>query len=360
MTNSFDESEHSPAEETDTPWNEPEETTLTHGAATRDRTNSSKTVFDEKRPGDTVELVAEPKRRPVLVVLEGSSSGGLFVFKQDTLLIGRDVDADVILKDGRVSRSHARLTWKNMERTLEDPECVIEDLKSRNGVFVNGKRIHTHRLQDGDRIHCGATLLGFYIKDEKELNADQKLLTMATTDGLTGLANRLYFDAEARREIDRARRYKRPLSFLAIDIDHFKNINDTYGHAAGDTVLRQLARLLLVTLREGDVVGRLGGEEFGALLPETDRKGAEITAERIRQRVADRNFQHDDQKIHVTVSIGVEEYRTDYGTRAEFFDAADKALYQAKSEGRNRVCPAAEPREDNFNPSTRPLPKLDP
>jgi len=217
-----------------------------------------------------------------------------------------------------------------------------------NATLVSGQRIERTGLHDGDRILIGSTLLAFYVKDEQELSLDQQLLQMATTDGLTGLANRYYFLTVARREIERARRYQRDLSLIMLDLDHFKSINDTQGHAAGDMVLRQLARILVVTMREGDLIGRVGGEEFAILLPETALEGASATAERIRQRVSDHNFQFHGIDMHVTVSLGVAEFTYSYATREAFFEAADKALYEAKSKGRNCVCEAPKP------PSTPP------
>ncbi len=332
-------------------WLNPDDSTL---PAAKNRARTPDPSGETRVDGITTsqrETIPNPsaRRRPVLVHIdEGRRVGDRFILAKPEIFIGRESNCDLSFQDGRISRQHARILWENMESDREEPRCSLEDLGSRNGTLVNGQRIERTGLHDGDRILIGSTLLAFYVKDEQELSLDQQLLQMATTDGLTGLANRYYFLTVARREIERARRYQRDLSLIMLDLDHFKSINDTQGHAAGDMVLRQLARILVVTMREGDLIGRVGGEEFAILLPETALEGASATAERIRQRVSDHNFQFHGIDMHVTVSLGVAEFTYSYATREAFFEAADKALYEAKSKGRNCVCEAPKP------PSTPP------
>jgi len=340
-----------PQKEPSDPRLTPDEVTGTGPRTNRTWTGSETRGYFDDSGGDTLDLVVELRRKPVLIVLEGKGAGEQFLLQHENTTIGREMDVEVVLRDGRVSRKHSRIRWENPDREIEEPRCIIEDLESRNGTIVNGQKINDVLLHDGDRILIGGVLLGYYIKDEQELGLDQRLIKMATTDTLTGLANRLFFESEARREIDRAHRYKRPLSLLLLDLDHFKATNDTYGHAAGDTVLRQFARLLLVTVRQGDVLGRLGGEEFGALLPETPLDGAIRTAERIRERTEKRAFRHKEQEIQVTVSVGVAQFSPIYQSRSEFFEATDKVLYQAKQTGRNRVC-HAKPVDSDHMPDT--------
>lgn len=327
--------------ESSVPWLGPEETT--HAGSAHDTSAPlDDTRALELEGGSKKERVlsTEPHRRPVLVVIDGKQMSDRFILTRREVVIGRDSDVDIIFNDGRVSRRHAKITWENIENETEDPQCRVDDLQSRNGTMVNGQRIRTQSLRDGDRIMIGTTLVGYYIKDDQELSLDQKLLTMATTDSLTGLANRLFFQTEARREIHRAARYGRPLSIIVIDLDHFKYVNDTFGHAAGDTVLRQLARIIVVTMREGDVIGRVGGEEFAVLLPETNLDGAVASAERLRQRVGSHVFRHQDTSIQVTISLGVAQHSAQYSKWEAFFEAADKALYEAKANGRNQTCHA--------------------
>lgn len=158
----------------------------------------------------------------------------------------------------------------------------------------------------------------------------------ARTDMLTGLPNRRAFYDDAAKELERAGRYERPVSLILLDIDHFKAVNDTYGHSAGDEVLRRLADLLSRDKRGADVVGRLGGEEFALLLPETALEEAFQLAERIRQDVADLAVSHNGKAIGISASLGVTKQRPGETIEA-ILDRADKTLYTAKETGRNRV-----------------------
>ncbi len=161
----------------------------------------------------------------------------------------------------------------------------------------------------------------------------------ADLDGLTLVNNRRHFDSRIKEEMERHARYGHPISLLMLDIDHFKSINDTYGHQAGDTVLKELAALLRTTLRTTDYVARYGGEEFALILPHTPEEQAATLAERLREKVAGYKFMHDTTIIPVTVSIGLSARDQDKETEAEsIIHDADKALYQAKGTGRNRVC----------------------
>jgi diguanylate cyclase (GGDEF)-like protein len=160
---------------------------------------------------------------------------------------------------------------------------------------------------------------------------------LASTDELTGLFNRRRFFEELEREFQRHRRYGSALSLMMLDIDHFKRINDTLGHQAGDIVLREVAQLLAASVRRTDTVGRYGGEEFASLLPETRRDEAIEVAERFRAIVEARAFQYGEQRVTVTVSIGISIAGEATDTEGALIRAADDALYRAKSEGRNRV-----------------------
>lgn len=158
---------------------------------------------------------------------------------------------------------------------------------------------------------------------------------LAKTDGLTGLLNRRSLLEIAEQEFARAQRYNRSLSVLILDIDHFKRINDTYGHPIGDVVIQTVASILNETLREADSVGRYGGEEFVVVLPETTLEQASEVAERIRDQVAKKLISNDFRNLQVTISIGISALKTETHTIDEMLQRADKALYQAKSNGRN-------------------------
>ncbi|HET8711260.1 MAG TPA: GGDEF domain-containing protein [Spongiibacteraceae bacterium] len=174
-------------------------------------------------------------------------------------------------------------------------------------------------------------------------NALQYLNAMqtATRDALTGVGNRIALEITAEREIAIARRSNQPTALLVIDIDHFKRINDRYGHSAGDRVLVETAQQLRKNCRESDSVFRFGGEEFVVLLNQTDENGACAIAERIRNAIATMSTQHEQTGIHVTASIGIACLSRGEGLRA-WFDRADRALYLAKQAGRNRVVRAAQ------------------
>ncbi len=163
-----------------------------------------------------------------------------------------------------------------------------------------------------------------------------QLYQLAITDELTGLYSVRYFKHRLEKEMKRAYRYKQPLSLLMMDLDHFKKVNDTYGHLTGDGVLKEAARRIRKGIRDVDIACRYGGEEFCALLPETDLKGAEILAERLRVSVCDAPMNENSHEISLTISVGVAAL-ADGETKEKFIEDADSALYRAKQEGRNKV-----------------------
>lgn len=158
---------------------------------------------------------------------------------------------------------------------------------------------------------------------------------LAKTDGLTGLLNRRSLFEVATQEFSRARRYNRIISILMLDIDHFKRINDTYGHPVGDAVIQEVASILKETLRETDFIGRYGGEEFAVILPETTLEQASEVAERIRYRIHEQTITNEFNSLQVTVSLGIATLKAEMNSVEEMLKQADQALYQAKSNGRN-------------------------
>ena len=207
------------------------------------------------------------------------------------------------------------------------------DLPIRDGRRV---RVHTTMLPDGGRMltYCDVTDI---VRHADEL---QKL---ATTDALTGMANRRHFLALADAEWNRFQRYQRPLSLLMVDIDHFKMVNDRFGHDAGDEALTLITEACRERQRASDIVGRIGGEEFALLLPETDLAQAVVVAERIRAAVLARPFVMEKFAVPLTVSIGVAAATLSMSGIGALMKAADRALYDAKAQGRNRVVRFAEP-----------------
>jgi two-component system cell cycle response regulator len=164
----------------------------------------------------------------------------------------------------------------------------------------------------------------------------QQMETMATTDGLTGLTNHRTFQDRLVQLLDRAERTQQPASLLLCDVDHFKRVNDTYGHPVGDEVLRQVARVLQRSVRKIDIPARYGGEEFAVVLEATGTEGAMHLAERIRRDVAAMVIDSDKGQFHVTMSIGIASFPDDARERSLLIERADASLYFAKENGRNR------------------------
>ncbi|MEK7851216.1 MAG: GGDEF domain-containing protein, partial [Deltaproteobacteria bacterium] len=168
----------------------------------------------------------------------------------------------------------------------------------------------------------------------------EKTEMMAITDELTKLYNHRYFVKSLNEELKRAGRYKQDLSLIMIDVDSFKNYNDTHGHLKGNDVLKEIARILAETVRDVDIVARYGGEEFSIILPQTDKEKAVLTAERIRAAVERFGFYKGETQPggKVTISMGVAMFPHDGKASSDVVGRADEALYQAKREGKNRVC----------------------
>jgi diguanylate cyclase (GGDEF)-like protein len=289
-------------------------------------------------------------------------------------VIGRAEDTDLTLSNNDVSRHHAAVSF-------EGGRYVIEDLTSTNGTFVNGRQIEQHVLNPGDEISIGDhsilfddgtsslfnieetevkrhgketsiisekfTSLGKKI-DDKSLRKEfediekfvrrsrRRLATLANADKVTGIFNRQYFDKVAAEEFEKAKANQRHFSILFVDLDHFKEINDTYGHRIGDDMLRAVAWLIQKACRNTDVVARYGGEEIVVVLPNTMSEDAMRIGGEIREIVAGQTEER--LGVSMTVSIGVASFPEEGESLSLILEKADKALYQAKEKGRNRVC----------------------
>lgn len=265
--------------------------------------------------------------------------GRAFQFLQDNVIIGRDEDCDIRLADDKISRKHCRV---ELVRNGEEEHVALHDLRSTNGTLVNGEAVSSRVLLSGDRIEIGSTIMRFSYSDQLEEQFHARLFDMATMDELTGVCNKRYLLRELENQGRIARRNQRVFSLLMLDIDHFKGINDQYGHLAGDEYLRMLSFSISRLLREQDIIGRFGGEEFLIILPETALDGAVILAERIRARIAEAELTYADSCIRATISIGVAEFGKHGSDLQRMLQMVDKAMYRAKSGGRNRVV-VAEP-----------------
>ena len=194
------------------------------------------------------------------------------------------------------------------------------------------------RLRHGDQLKVGRTILKFIVGDDVEAQYHEEIYRLMTTDGLTQLNNKRYFDEMLDREVARAKRYKRTFSLLVFDLDHFKSVNDRFGHLAGDAILRQLGAILLGRLRVNDVLARIGGEEFALITPEVSLDGAAELAGKINRLIGDARFEFEGSAVKITVSVGVAEWQEDYEDAWDLFKAADNKMYEAKRAGRNQVC----------------------
>jgi len=210
----------------------------------------------------------------------------------------------------------------------------------KNLAFLNGANDFLTKPIDVMELQARVNVHHKLARTIRELEASRHaLVEQASTDPLTHLRNRRSFYEQGTQQVASARRYRSELSVLLLDIDHFKRVNDRHGHQAGDEVLVRIAALLSVVVRDGDVVARVGGEEFAVLLPETNRLGAAVLAERIRAQIAKEEIHTGGARIPVTTSVGVATFGTDHAdTFDEFLAVADKRLYLAKNAGRNRIC----------------------
>ncbi|QDE97871.1 MULTISPECIES: GGDEF domain-containing protein [Myxococcus] len=283
-----------------------------------------------------VTVISKISDRPVnldaaLVVIYGLDLGRKFDLTSEETLIGRSSKADIQIDQESVSRNHASIT--NSREGVR-----IRDLGSTNGTFINDELAEGVReLRNGDLVKIGRTIFKYIAGGNIEAAYHDEIYRLTTMDGLTQIYNRRYFDEQLDREISRSRRYERMLSLVLLDIDHFKAVNDKYGHLAGDSVLKQLASTVRTKIRREDVFARYGGEEFAILLPEVSLSGTRQLAEKVRRLVEKQRFEFDRQVIPVTVSVGLAVLEPHHRESGELVRDADEKLFDAKTSGRNRV-----------------------
>ena len=266
-----------------------------------------------------------------LITIYGEGLGRRFALGATSCVIGRSSKCDIQVDEESVSRNHARI-----EPVAAGYE--IRDGGSTNGTFVNDQMVSVATLRDGDQVKVGHAIFKFIVSGNTEAQYHEEIYRLMTVDGLTELHNKRFFTEAIDKEISRARRYGRSFGIVVFDIDHFKRINDTYGHLAGDSVLRQLGALVRGRVRRDDVPARIGGEEFAVILPEINREGALAFAEKLRVAVAETPFRFEATTIPVTISIGVAEWAAAMEDPTTVVKIADEKLYEAKRGGRNRVC----------------------
>jgi two-component system cell cycle response regulator len=268
-----------------------------------------------------------------LVVLAGSNLGEMYKIEGPESVIGRAMSAQLRLNDDGISRRHCRILSIG-------GRVIVEDLGSANGTLVNGDMVQHQELKEGDKIRLGAnTMLKFTYQDKLDETFQQQMYDAALRDGLTKCYNKKFFLDRLETEFAYAKRHKTMLSLVIFDVDHFKRVNDNFGHLAGDAVLVHLARITHAMVRTEDVAARYGGEEFAIICRGIPLLNAGVVGERLRAAVEAENFDFQGKRLPVTISAGVAALpEAQVAASSELVGAADSALYEAKRSGRNRVC----------------------
>ena len=252
--------------------------------------------------------------------------------KEYAFSIGRDPNInDIVIDDISISRQHALIYKKG-------DHFFIKDNDSTNGTYINDEKIKVEAtLSNQDQIKIGGTILKFLQGDIESLFLDN-LREKINVDKLTGAYNKQYFEDHLKKLFSLAKRYNKPLSLILIDIDDFKKINDTYGHAAGDYILSELGKIVNQRIRTTDIFARVGGEEFGILCQETGHDNSRQLADDICMIVSGYSFSFGGSGIPVTLSIGLCEYTNELPSESDMYTLCDSLLYKAKKSGKNRVC----------------------
>jgi two-component system cell cycle response regulator len=270
-------------------------------------------------------LIAHPENRTL---------GTRFRLRPGSIIeIGRSPSSEISFPEVlSISRAHARLEHQGST-------VMIEDLGSTNGTYVNDRLIQkTHQLRSGDRFQVGAVHFKFLHERDVENAYHLAIYDLVMRDGLTEIFNKRKYEEEVEREVARASRYTRPLTMILFDLDHFKAVNDTYGHLCGDFVLKQVAERVRTSLRQEQIFARVGGEEFVVLCPETNCENGRRLAEKLRERIASEPITYAGFQVAVTCSFGVADLSAGMTDGVALYEAADRALYEAKQAGRDRVC----------------------
>jgi two-component system, cell cycle response regulator len=270
-------------------------------------------------------------QRFVLVGLSGPADGQEIELDHSQTVIGRSSTCELQILDEHLSRRHLRLTLVPDERRRSRAVVLLEDLESRNGVHVDGQRITQVVLTGGEKILIGRSVLRLDRRDNLDIAHAAVQRAQWQRDPLTGLGNRQALD-EAFARVERVREFEgQHYAVFVVDLDHFKQVNDRFGHAGGDAALRCAAHTLRDALRTTDAAFRMGGEEFVAILPHTSLSEAHAVAERIRAAIESTPIPFESALIVVTASVGVA------AGSAHAIENADRAMYHAKNAGRNRV-----------------------
>jgi two-component system, cell cycle response regulator len=267
-----------------------------------------------------------------LVMIAGPFLGKKYaLIDDDEFTVGRDEKNFIVCDMDNVSRRHAQVVNRG-------GKFFVNDLGSTNGTYLNDEEIREEQpLRSGDLVKIGSAIFKFLSGGNIEQQYYEEIYTLTICDGLTNVHNKRYFLEFIEREMGRCHRYNRALSLMMLDIDHFKNINDTNGHLAGDYVLREMAAVIRPRVRKEECFARYGGEEFAYVMPESGGDNTRKLAEKIRRLIEDHRFTFEGKDIKVTLSIGVADLVGDMTEPLQFIKLADANLYKAKKGGRNRV-----------------------
>jgi diguanylate cyclase (GGDEF)-like protein len=280
---------------------------------------------------------SELERQPCLVLYSGADAGRRYMLPEGTLVVGRAPGCELRMDSSAISRRHAELS-------VQGDQVWLRDLGSANGSQVNDVRVEgSVRLQDADVVRLADVVLKFYGADNLDALLHDRIWRLAAIDAGTDVFSRRFVLDALERELRLAQRHRRALSLVCFDLDQFKAANDRWGHNTGDQVLRETAGVGRAVLRGTDLLGRLGGEEFAVVLPETALGAAIELAERMRGAVAEHAVPVPGPAgsmtaYRQTISLGVAQLSTQMTSVRDLLEAADRRLYAAKSGGRNRVC----------------------
>src|ERR1700754_247153 len=284
------------------------------------------------------------ERRPVLIALGGELLATPIPLERPEVTLGRALDAHVRLNDQKASRLHACISTE-VDANSGTTIFRVKDLNSTNGTLLNGRPVTEAVLNHGDKILVGNQLFRFELLDEIDRAFQQQIHRLIGHDELTGLVSSKSFFTELNREAARAEELSHPFCVLMMDLDHFKAVNDNYGHLVGNRTLQDVGVIIKAALRSGDVAARFGGEEFAAFLLDADYLQGLVAAERVRRGVEQALFSAAPEaahpkaeRFHLTVSIGVACFPDDARDPIRLVELADSALYRAKRNGRNVTC----------------------
>lgn len=265
----------------------------------------------------------------ILIVISGTRLGHRAILDRDVFVIGRGASAGLQLEGDAISRVHARVT-------REGSDYLLVDAGSTNGSFVNYKKVSKLKLSDGDEIQIGHTLLKFLSGDNIETSYHEEIRRLARRDALTGAINRPTFDQELKSAVASHGAAGTPLSLVLFDLDHFKQVNDTWGHTVGDLVLRAVGERTLGLVQAPHLFARIGGEEFGVLFAGPLSEALAL-GERLHTAIGELRVVYEGEDIRITTSLGVAQ-AAPTGSAADLYQTADRLLYRAKESGRDRVC----------------------